>query len=80
MSVLSQGGENIEVNKATGTWDSTITEALLTFRSLLAMYSKKYHDFSLVKKYGISVYTLRPYRNPFQKNEFGKFVLFFQKP
>ena len=48
MSVLSQGVENIEVNKATGTWDSTITEALLTFRSLLAMYSKKYHDFSLV--------------------------------
>ena len=62
MSVLSQEGENIEVNKATGTWDSTITEALLTFRSLLAMYRKKYHDFSLVKKYGISVYTLRPYR------------------
>jgi len=44
------------------------------------MYRKKYHNFSLVKKYGISVYTLRPYRNPFQKNEFGKFVLFFQKP
>ena len=33
MSVLSQGGENIEVNKATGTWDSTITEALLTFKA-----------------------------------------------
>ena len=31
------------------------------------MYSKKYHDFSLVlsrKKYGVSAYTLRPYRNP----------------
>jgi len=30
------------------------------------IYRKKYHNFSLVKKYGISAYTLRPYLNPLQ--------------
>ena len=28
------------------------------------IYRKKHHNFSLIKKYGISAYTLRPYRNP----------------